>query len=126
MTIDDQIKDEKIQYNVNREALKLSASSSGKTYKYEYLIGENILPSSQQKIIEQAKFTYSPSGKAFEKQIKTIEDQGQKQVNALNSLNSDDNKLEIKNQDIFSKSAFANDEAKKELSKILKIEKKSR
>ena len=37
-------------------------------------------------MIEQAKFTYSPLGKAFEKQIKTIEDQGQKQVEALNTL----------------------------------------
>ena len=41
------------------------------------------LPSNQQQIIEQAKFTDSPLGKAFEKQIKTIEDQGQKQVEAL-------------------------------------------
>ena len=46
-------------------------------HKYEYLTGEDILPSNQQQIIEQAKFTYSPLGKAFEKQIKTIEDQGQ-------------------------------------------------
>ena len=41
------------------------------------------LPSNQQQIIEQAKFTDSPLGRAFEKQIKTIEDQGQKQVEAL-------------------------------------------
>ena len=46
------------------------------TKLYEYLTGENILPSNQQQIIEQAKFTYSPLGKAFEKQTKTIEDQG--------------------------------------------------
>ena len=52
----------------------------------EYLTGEDILPSNQQQIIEQAKFTYSPLGKAFEKQIKTIEDQGKKQVDALESL----------------------------------------
>ena len=48
--------------------------------------GEDILPSNQQQIIEQARFTYSPLGKAFEKQIKTIEDQGQKQAEALNTL----------------------------------------
>ena len=48
--------------------------------------GEDILPSSQQQIIEQARFTYSPLGKAFEKQIKTIEDKGQKQIDALESL----------------------------------------
>ena len=48
-----------------------------------YLTGAEIIPSNQQQIIEQAKFTYSPLGKAFEKQIKTIEDQGQNQVEAL-------------------------------------------
>ena len=83
MTIDDQIRDEKLQYDINREAAKISALSSGKLHKYEYLTGEDILPSNQQQIIEQAKFTYSPLGKAFEKQIKTIEDQGKKQVDAL-------------------------------------------
>ena len=74
MTINDQIKDEKLQYNINREAAKISALSSGKIHKCEYLTGKDILPSDQQQIIEQVKFTYSPSGKAFEKQIKTIED----------------------------------------------------
>ena len=54
--------------------------------KYEYLTGEEILSSNQKQIIEQAKFTYSPLGKAFEKQIKTIEDQGKKQVEALKDL----------------------------------------
>ena len=44
------------------------------------------MPSNQQQIIEQAGFTYSPLGKAFEKQIKTIEDQGEKQVDALKDL----------------------------------------
>ena len=78
MAINDQIKDEKLQYDINREAAKIWALSSGKTHKYEYLTGEDILPSNQQQIIEQARFTYSPLGKAFEKQIKTIEDQGQK------------------------------------------------
>ena len=78
MTIDDQIKDEKLQYSINREAAKISALSSGKIHKYEYLTGEDILPSNQQQIIEQAKFTYSPLGKALDKQIKTIEDEGQK------------------------------------------------
>ena len=82
MTINDQIRDGKQQYAINREAAKISASSSGKIHKYEYLTGEEILLSNQQQIIEQAKFTYSPLGKAFEKQIKTIEDQGQKQAEA--------------------------------------------
>ena len=83
MTIEDQIKDEKLQYDINREAAKISALSSGKIDKYEYLTGEKILPSNQQQIIEQAKFTYSPLEKAFEKQTKTIEDQGKKQIKAI-------------------------------------------
>ena len=89
MTIDDQIKDEKLQYNINREAAKISALSSGKICKYEYLTGEDILRSNQQKIIEQAKFTYSPLGKAFEKQIKTIKDQGEKQIKAIQDKGQD-------------------------------------
>ena len=83
MTIEDQIKDEKLQYYINREAAKISALSSGKIDKYEYLTGEEILPSNQQQIIQQAKFAYSPLGKAFEKQIKTIKDRGEKQVKAI-------------------------------------------
>ena len=83
MTINDQIRDEKLRYDINREAAKISALSSGKIHKYEYLTGKDILPSNQQQIIEQAKFTYSPLGKAFEKQIKTIEDQGEKQIKAI-------------------------------------------
>ena len=51
MTIDDQIRDEKPQYNINREATKISALSSGKVHKYEYLTSEDILPSNQQQII---------------------------------------------------------------------------
>ena len=76
MTVDDQTEDEKLQYDINTETAKITALLSGKTDKYEYLTGEEILPSNQKQIIEQAKFTYSPLGKAFEKQIKTIEDQG--------------------------------------------------
>ena len=94
MTINDQIRDEKLQYVINREAAKISALSSGKIHQYEYLTGEEILPSNQQQIIEQAKFTYSHLGKAFEKQIKAIEDQEQEQVEALNTLKSN-NKLTI-------------------------------
>ena len=75
MTGEDQIRDEKLQYDINREAAKISVLSSGNIGKYEYLTGGEILPSNQQQIIEQAKFTYSPLGKAFEKQTKTIEDQ---------------------------------------------------
>ena len=86
MTINDQIKDEKLQYDINREEAKISALSSEKLYKYEYLTGEDILPSNPQRIIEQTKFTYSPLGKAFDKQILTIKDQGKKQVDVLENL----------------------------------------
>ena len=80
MTIEYKIRDGKLQYDINREAAKISALSSGKIDKHEYLTGEEILPSNQQKIIEQANFTYSPSGKDFEKQTKTIEDQGKNEL----------------------------------------------
>ena len=76
MTINDQIRDEKLQYDINRKFAEISALSSGKITMYDYLTGNEILPSNQQQIIQQAKFIYSPLGKAFEKQIKTIEDQG--------------------------------------------------
>ena len=69
------------------------ALSSVKIHKYEYLTGEDILPSNQQQIIEQARFTYSPLGKAFEKQIKTIEDQGKKQ----GKFKIEDNLKQLKN-----------------------------
>ena len=59
---------------INREAVKISALSSGEIHRYEYLTGEDILPSNQQQIIEQPKCTYSSLEKAFEKQIKAIED----------------------------------------------------
>ena len=86
MTIDDKIRDEKVQYDINREAGKMSALLSGKIDKDEFFTGEKILPSDQSGIIEQAKFTYSPLGEAFEKQIKTIKDQGIKQIEALKAL----------------------------------------
>ena len=65
MTKNDQIKDEKLQYDINREAAKISALSSGKLHKYKYLTAEDILPSTQQQIIEETKFTYSRLGKTL-------------------------------------------------------------
>ena len=56
MTIGDQIKDKKLQYDINREAAKISALPSDKIDKYEYLTGEEILPSNQKQIIEQARW----------------------------------------------------------------------
>ena len=62
MTTDDQIEDEKLQY-INTEAAKISVLSSGKVDEHEYLTGEEILPSNQKQMLEQAKFAYSPLGK---------------------------------------------------------------
>ena len=78
MTIDNQIRDEKLQHDINREAAKISALSSNKFNKYEYLTDEEILPSNQKQMIQQAKFPQSPLSKALGKQIKAIEDQGKK------------------------------------------------
>ena len=73
MAIDDNIKDETIQYeyNINREATKISALSSGHIDKYVYLSGEEILPTDQSRIIQQTMFTYSPLIKSFEKKSKS-------------------------------------------------------
>ena len=75
MTIDDK-----------SESAKISVLSSGKIDKYEYLSGEEILPSDQSRIIQQAEFTQSPLGKSFEKQIKSIEEQGKRKIEALDIL----------------------------------------
>ena len=93
MTIEDQIKDETLQHDINREAAKKSALSSGKTDKYEYLTGEEILPPNQKQIIEQAKLSYFPLVKAFKKQTKAIKNQGELQVDAFKSLESSDKQL---------------------------------
>ena len=76
MAIGDTIRDEKLQYDINWETARVSALSSGKIDKYEYLTGEEILPPDQRRVTEQVQFAYSLLGKAFEKQTKTIEEQG--------------------------------------------------
>ena len=64
----------------------MSALSSGKIDKYEYLTDEKILDSNQSQIIEQDKFTYYPLGQSLEKQTKKIEDQGGKQTKSEKQL----------------------------------------
>ena len=83
MTIGDTIRDEKLQYDVNSEAVKTSAILSGKTDNYEYFTGEEILPPDQRRVIEQGNFTFSQLWKALERQIRTIEDQGRKKIKAV-------------------------------------------
>ena len=71
MTIGDKIRDEIQQYNIKGEVAKISARSSGKIDKYKYyLTDDEIIPPDQGRVIEQAKFVYSPLGRAFEKQKK--------------------------------------------------------
>ena len=75
MAVENRIKDEKLQRDINREAEKIPALSSEKICKYEYLTTEEILPSTQSQILGQTKFEYSALGKAFEFQTKINEDQ---------------------------------------------------
>ena len=96
----------------------MSALSYGKIDKYEYLKSEEILPSDQSRIVKQPKFTYSPLGKAFEKQIKTIEEQENKQVEALEVLEPNTKKLTIK--DTIPENTLT-EEANNKLNKIKEI-----
>ena len=82
MEIGNKIRGKKLQYNINREASKILALLSGRINEYQHLKSEEILPSNQRRVIEQAKFTYSPLEKVLEKHTKTIEDQGKKQIKA--------------------------------------------
>ena len=111
MTIDDHIEDEKLQYDINREAAKISSLWSGKIDKYGYLTGEEMWPSNQKQIIEQVKITYTSLEIAFEKQTKAMEDQEKKRVDTLKTLKpkeleamedkSDDNKKHLKYMEVF-------------------------
>ena len=83
MTIDHKIRDKKLQYDINREEAKYQHYHLEKLTNMNFYIGEEILPLDQRRVIEQAKFSHSPLGKAFEKQTKMIEDQGEKQIEAL-------------------------------------------
>ena len=75
MTIDDKIRDVKLQDDINREAAKILALSSGKIDKYEYLAGEEMIPSNRRQIMQEANFACSPLGK-------TLEEQTEKEVGA--------------------------------------------
>ena len=124
MTIDDKIRDEKLKYDIHREAAKVSASSPGKIDKYEFLTGEERLPFDQNTIIEQAKFNYSPLGKAFEIEIKTIKDQDLKQVQALRALKLEENKEVIKSIEGTSPKEMRANEIKNKIHEVKKWEEK--
>ena len=100
MTIEDKIRDGKLQYDINREVAKILALSFGKIDTYEYLTVKGLLLSNQSQIIVQAKFTYFSLGKALEKQT-------EKQVDALKSLNLSSKTDELKQiEGIFPKNLF--------------------
>ena len=80
MVIDNKIGDEKLQSDIYREAAKISALSSEKIDKYEFLTGKEMFPLDQRGVIEQAKFAYSALEEAFEKQRKAIEEQGKNKL----------------------------------------------
>ena len=87
MTIDDKTRDEKLQHDINRETAKISTLSYKKIDNYKFLTGDKILSPDQRRVIDQATFAYSALGKAFEKQTKTIEEQGKKQIDAITDQN---------------------------------------
>lgn len=80
---------------INRVGAKISALSLGIIDKYEYLTGDKLLPPQQHRIIQEAKFSYSPLRKTFEKQTKTIENHGQKQVEALHFLKPNEWQIQV-------------------------------
>ena len=113
--IDDQIRDEKLKYDSSREAAKISALSSGKIEKYEYLTGKQILPYNRRQIIEQAKFAYSPLGNSFEKQT-------EKQLDAIKSLEISNKKEELKEIESIFPQNLANNLICAKLREIVKLQ----
>ena len=122
MAFDDQIREEKLQYDINREASKISTLSSKEIRKYEYLTSEEILPSNQKQIIEQAKFTFLLWETGFKRQLKTIEDQGKKQVETLKDLKPKETRKSI--EGIFPE-GYRSLEIKNEINKIREYQKMS-
>ena len=92
MTIEDQIKDEKLQYDINREAAKISALSSGKIDKYKYLTGEEILPNQREieKYVDRDKMVYKSANKTYNfRSFKTIRTFGNKIRNNVISMTTE-------------------------------------
>ena len=105
---------------IKREAAKYHLYHQVKFIKMNYLTGDDILPSNQQQIIEQAKFTYSLLGKAFEKQIKTVEDQGKTQFEALKTKSINDKSDDNNNNTPISKEIY-NKILEERMDEILKM-----
>ena len=97
--LDNKIRSNQAQYDLDRQSAKISALSSGKLDKYEYLTGEDL--GYKPDVVQKAKFEYSPFGQAFDKGI----DVGDKQEGLLKRLKNiedkGDNELDlIKNKEI--------------------------
>ena len=104
-----------MQYDINREAVKISALSSGKIDKYEYLTGEEILSFNKREIIKRAKFAYFPFGKVFEKQT-------EKQVGVIESLDPSNKKDELKQIDGIFQQNLMNDLIRAKLKETVKLQ----
>ena len=104
-----------MQYDINREAVKISALSSGKIDKYEYLTGEEILSFNKRQIIKRAKFAYFPLGKVFEKQT-------EKQVGVIESLDPSNKKDELKQIDGIFQQNLMNDLIRAKLKETVKLQ----
>ena len=126
MTIDDKLRDEKLQYDIYKEAAKVSVLSSAKNDKYDHLKDEEILPSNQRQIIKQTKFTCSRLGKPFgknkEKWLKI------KKKNKRTTKQSWEKVFRHKSKTnyLFFSKGFLNEDAKYELNKVVELEIKSR
>ena len=107
MTVAGQMRDEKLQYDINNGVEKILSLLSDKSNKHEHLTGKEILSSNQKQIIEQDEFSYSLMEKDFKKQTKATEDQWKKQVDALSTFKpikdkkSDDNEKLSKCKEVF-------------------------
>ena len=120
MKIDDKIKDEKLQYDIDREAVKISALSSGKIDMYEYLTDKEILLFDQSRIIEKAKFTYSSSGKAFENKQKRLRSKEKNKLKLWEVLDPE----KLKSVEGLFPREMKNDEIKNKIDEIKKWENK--
>ena len=96
MAIEDKIRDEKLQYDINIQAAKVSSLSYGKVDKYEYCADEEILPSDQKRVIEQAKFTYYPPVKHLKNKQKQLEFKEKNKKRLLKSMRNNNLNLGVK------------------------------
>ena len=113
------IRDEKLQYDINREAAKKSALSSGKIHKYEYLADEDITIQATANNRTNKIYLFS-FGKSF---WKTNKNNWRSRIKTGWGFEYFKINNQLKIEDMISKISLNNDEAKKELDKVKEIEK---